>query len=222
MKNVSQVTQEKTATSSALRLRRPSWRDPRLLVGLLIVLLSAAGVMGLLVSQDRTVAVYAAERPLSTGDQLSTEDLRTVRVRIPDAAQHYLSGEQEVPEGMRLTRRVEAGELLPASALAEEDPSGRQAVTVQVDHDLARAVQPGRLVDVWAVTPAASAEQEPDVALLAAGAEVTDIRESSSAFGTSGWVTVEMLVTAEELTDLLAATGSGAVVSVVPAGEDAV
>jgi hypothetical protein len=41
---------------TARRLRRPSWRDPRLLVGLLLVLLSVVGVAGLL-------RAVASERP---------------------------------------------------------------------------------------------------------------------------------------------------------------
>jgi hypothetical protein len=57
-----------------------------------------------------------------------------------------------------------------------------------------------------------------EVTRLAAAAEVTDIRESSSAFGGSAAVTVELLVDPGEVTDLLAAFGAGDALTVLPAG----
>lgn len=185
------------------------------------MVLSVAGVLLLLLAQDRTVAVYAAGRPLSTGDQLTAEDLRSVKVHLPGAAEHYLTADEAVPEGMQLTRRVGLGELLPAAALADADPAGRQAVTVQAQHDLARAVQPGRLVDVWAAAGPTVGEEAAEAAQLVTAAEVTDVRESSSAFGAQNAVTVELLVSADELAELLTAMGEGSSVSVLPVADPA-
>lgn len=219
---VSRFTDARAPKAPAARLRRPSWRDPRLILGVLIVLVSVAGVMALLTAQDRTVAVYAADRPLSTGDQLTAEDVHPIDVHIPGSAEQYLAADEDIPDGLQLTRRVGEGELLPAAALAEADPTGRQAVTVQPQHDLARAVEPGRSVDVWAAAGAGAgagvgAGQEPqDAVQLVAAAEVTDVREASSAFGAQHAVTVELLVSADEVTELLTALGEGASVSVLP------
>lgn len=217
---VSRITgQGDSKPAAAQRLRRPSWRDPRLIFGVLIMVLSVAGVILLLAAQDRTVAVYAADRPLSTGDQLTAEDLRSVSVHLSGAAEQYLSADEEVPEGLQLTRRVGQGELVPAAALADADPAGRQAVTVQAQHDLARAVQPGRMVDVWASAGSAVGEEAAEAAQLVTAAEVTDVREASSAFGAQNAVTVELLVSAEELAELLTAVGEGSAVSVLPAAD---
>ncbi|GAA4828656.1 SAF domain-containing protein [Garicola koreensis] len=214
---MSQITvTEDQKSRSAQRLRRPTWRDPRLILGVLIVVLSVAGVLGLLTAQDRTVPVYAADRPLSTGDHLQPEDLRTVHVYIPEAAERYVSAEDDLPEGLQLTRMVGQGEMLPAAALTEVTSNGLQAVTVQAEHDLARAVQPGRLVDVWAAAGAALSGEAPDAAQLVTAAEVTDVRESSSTFAAEDSVTVELLVASEELSELLTAQGEGAVISVLP------
>ena len=49
------------------RLSKPSWKDPRLLVGLLLVLASVAGVVALVDAADRTVEAYAATRTSSSG-----------------------------------------------------------------------------------------------------------------------------------------------------------
>ena len=209
------VTEEQKS-QPAQRLRRPTWRDPRLLLGVLIVVLSVAGVLALLAAQDRTVPVYAADRPLSTGDHLELEDLRTVHVHIPEAADRYVAAAEGLPEGMQLTRMVGQGEILPAAALTEATVDGLQAVTVQAEHDLARAVQPGRLVDVWAAEGSGYSDEAADAVQLVSAGEVTDIRQSSSTFSAQDSVTVELLVSSEELTELLTALGEGAIISVLP------
>ncbi len=53
------------------RLKRPSWKDPRLLVGLLLVLASVAGVVFLVGSADRTTEVYAARDGIAVGETLT-------------------------------------------------------------------------------------------------------------------------------------------------------
>jgi len=219
---VSQITvTDDQQPRSAQRLRRPTWRDPRLILGVLIVVLSVAGVLGLLTAQDRTVPVYAADRQLSTGDHLQPEDLRTVHVYIPEAAERYVSAEDDLPEGLQLTRMVGQGEMLPADAVTDVTSTGLQAVTVQAEHDLARAVQPGRLVDVWAASGPTASDEAPDATQLVAAAEVTDVRESSSTFAAAESVTVELLVASEELSELLTAQGEGAVISVLPSAAQA-
>lgn len=202
--------------SPAQRLRRPTWRDPRLLIGVALVLVSIAGVLLLVNTQNRTVPVYAVDRELSTGTPLEPDDLRVVHVQLDAAAEHYLSADVEPPTDMALIRPLAEGELLPAAALGSLDSDGRQAVTVEVHHDLARSVQPGRNVDVWSASGYSAQQEETEVAILAAAAEVTDIRESSSTFGTSGAVTVELLVNPDEVTELLAAMGAGDTLTVLP------
>lgn len=207
---------------SGERLRRPSWRDPRLIIGVLIVMVSVAGVVALVSSQDRTAPVYAADRTLAVGESLDVESLRVVDVRIEDLSEHYLDAEEELPGGMQLVSVVEEGELVPARAIAEADPQGRQAVTLEIDHTLARGVEPGRHVDVWASSGPSLAEGEsPEVEQLVGSAEVSGVDETSSTFGAQNAVSLELLVAPEELAELLAARSSGWVLSVVPAGESA-
>ena len=49
-----------SASAEGGRLRRPRWRDPRLLVGLVLVLASIAGVVALVASAQRTAAYWTA------------------------------------------------------------------------------------------------------------------------------------------------------------------
>lgn len=205
--------------SAAQRLRRPSWRDPRLLVGVVIVALSVSGVIALMTTQNHTTQVYAADRLLAVGDRLAAEDLRVVQVQIDELSEAYLKVGEGLPEDVEFIAMVDEGELIPRRALAQEDPQGRQAMTIAVEHTLARGVEPGRLVDVWAAESGPlGAQEETRVEQLASRAQVSVITESSSTFGAQERVIVELLVAPEELPALLGATSSASTLSVVPAG----
>ena len=56
-------------TSDAVvgRVRRPSWRDPRLLVGLALIALAVAAVVLIVQRSDTTEPFYAAARDLAPG-----------------------------------------------------------------------------------------------------------------------------------------------------------
>jgi hypothetical protein len=206
--------------TEAARLRRPSWRDPRLLAGVLIVALSVSGVIALLTAQNRTVEIYAADRLLTVGDRFTVEDLRVVDVQIDALEGSYFAAADEIDDNAQFIAMVDEGELVPRRAVARVDPLDRQAVTVDVEHALARGVDPGRLVDVWAAEAATPGSQEEvEVERIAAGAQVSAITEASGTFGAQNAVTIELLVDPEELPALLVATSSSAAVSVVPAGD---
>ncbi|WP_460688728.1 CpaB family protein [Nesterenkonia suensis] len=203
---------------AAERLRRPSWRDPRLLVGVLIVVVSVAGVVGLVADQDRTVPVYAADRTVFVGEPLDIEDLRVVDVRLDEVADRYLSAETEPPSDLQYVTVVDEGELVPVRAVASSDPLERRAVTLEVDDALARAVEPGRTVDLWAAHGGGiGGEAESRVEQIVEAAEVAAVTESSSTFGAQSAVTVELLVDVEDLPEVLAVRSSAATLSLVPA-----
>ena len=76
----------------ARRLQRPGWRDLRLVVGLLLVLLSVAGGLRLVASLDDTTPVYAAARDLLPGQQVGEGDLVAVPVRMGEPLGGYVDG----------------------------------------------------------------------------------------------------------------------------------
>lgn len=204
----------------AERLRRPGWRDPRLLVGLLIVLVSVAGVVALVAAQDRTAAVYAAAEDLDVGTPLSEGDLRIEQVRLDGAEDQYLTPEDDLDAGLQVVASVEEGELLPQRVVDETDPHGRQAVILEVDHTLSTSVGSGRSVDVWATYPSSSPSDEAARAeQLVEGAEVASVSEDSSAFGSQSRMSVEVLIDPEDMATVLESRGE-AQIAVVPAGAD--
>jgi len=64
---------------TAARLRKPSWRDSRLVVGLVLVLLSMAIGAKVIASADDTVPMYAAAAALVPGQPVDPEGRQTRR-----------------------------------------------------------------------------------------------------------------------------------------------
>ncbi|GAA1172625.1 flagellar biosynthesis protein FlgA [Nesterenkonia xinjiangensis] len=216
------ATAARATEDTAERLRRPSWKDLRLIVGVLIVVASVAGVVALVAAQDRTVPVYAADRTLAVGEPVDIANLRVVDVRLDEVAELYLSAEREPRSDLQFITVVDEGELVPLRAVDTTDPLGRQAVTLEVDEALARAVEPGRTVDLWAAFGGTvGADAETPVEQIVETAEVSAVTESTSTFGAQSAVTVELLVDPEDLPSVLAARSSAATLSLVPAGAEA-
>ena len=69
------------ATAPVMRLRAPRWKDPRLIVGIVLVLASV--LMGaLLVSRlSATTSVLVARGPIAPGDPLESAALAPVEPR---------------------------------------------------------------------------------------------------------------------------------------------
>lgn len=136
----------------ATRSRRPGWRNPRLLLG--IVMVAGSVVLGarLLAAADDTVGVWAVARDLPAGATLGQGDLERRQIRFPDSgtADGYLAATDDLPDGATLNRPVSAGELLPRSALAEEAGADLVEVPISVaSDDLPATVRQGSVVDVW-------------------------------------------------------------------------
>lgn len=206
-------------TPEATRLRRPSWRDKRLVVGLLLVL-AAVGLGARVVSQaDRTVPVFAARRTLPVGAALSTDALAVVRVRLDAGTrQRYLSAERPLPQGQVLARAVGAGELVPAGALVAAQGLDRRPLGIPVDGVLPEGLAPGGLVDIWASArdrkAGSAVYAEPE--RLVAAAPVYQVTAPTSGLAVSRATTVHVLLGDADLARVLAALANGARTVVVP------
>lgn len=204
----------------AARLRRPGWRDPRLLLGTALVgasVLLGAWAVG---TAGRTVKVVAAGEALVPGDVLSSADLRVVDVRLPEGSADYLPADVE-PGDLVVTRTVRVGELVPASAVARESAIAARAVAVTTGAQVSSTVVEGALVDLWFVpeTPAGSGTEEagsPSPELLAASLTVVEVGSSASAFAVGQGTTVHVLVPVGDLPAVLGAVRGPGTVDLVP------
>jgi hypothetical protein len=161
------LTQPRTDVTAprATRSRRPGWRNPRLLLGLLLVAGSVVLGARLLAAADDTVAVWAVGRDLPAGAALDQVDLQREQIRFPDTetADRYLAAGDELPADASLNRPISAGELLPRAAFAEKSGADLVEVPISVlSDDLPATVTQGSVVDVW-VAPKVSAVGQPRV-----------------------------------------------------------
>jgi len=147
------VTSSGLLSPAATRVpSRPAWRDPRLLVGVLLVCVSVVVGARVLASADDTVPVLVARGPLAAGERIEAADLGSVRMRFADAedADRYLPADADVT-GSVLLRPVGAGELVPRAALGSPGDAGQVAVPLPVDATrVPGGVRAGSVVDVWA------------------------------------------------------------------------
>lgn len=205
-------------TAPGARLTRPSWKDPRLLVGILLVLASIAGVVGLVDSANRTVGAYAAKEDIAVGQTIDASRLVRVDVRLGDAEGRYLAA-GTVPEGKVAVQRVAKGDLVPASSLGEPQAVDRKPVSIGISQPLPAEATVGTRVDVWVALPdGRNGFSEPR--LLVPGAEIAHIEASSSTLGGSRETHVLVLVDDPKLPQVLGAQANSAKVSLVwnPAG----
>ncbi|WP_115787963.1 SAF domain-containing protein [Arthrobacter silvisoli] len=200
--------------AAAARLRKPSWKDPRLLVGILLVLASVAGVVSLVGAADRTVQVYVAREGIAVGQKVSKDDLSIAKVRLDDVEAGYVTVESGVPEGKVAIQRIARNQLLPKESLGDADALDRKPVAVTVEDSLPAQAVPGSRVDVWVSLPdARNGFAEPR--LLLPGAEIAQVTEGSSALGASRQTVVLVLVADEQMPGLLGAQANKAKVAVV-------
>ncbi len=200
-------------TPVAGRLRRPGWRDPRLLVGLLLIAVAVTAVAGIVRSADTTFPYYAAADTLTPGTVLTADDVVVVRVRIPDGT--YVAPGEE-PWGQVVTRVVGNGELMPRAALAAPADFNGRPIAVRTSLPLADGVERGSVVDVYLTRTDAD---EPRTELVASGLVVESVDHDSGSFSAGSVETVYVVVPQrdiEQFLDALAAEGDISVVG--PAG----
>lgn len=182
-------------SAPARRAASPTWRDPRLIVGVLLVCGSVYAGVRIVSAADDTVEVWVATDDLAADTVIDPDDLEINRVRFEsdDDADRYLPGSSDAPRGARLDRPVGEGEMVPRSAIDTDATGPLVQVPVPVAGQSAPAdLAAGDVVDVWVVPsgfPAAA--PQPSAAPLRAAlvlerAVVIAAEEQSSTLGSVG------------------------------------
>ncbi|NLJ55300.1 MAG: hypothetical protein GX344_14395 [Intrasporangiaceae bacterium] len=206
-------------TTGAARLHRPSWRDSRLLLGVLIFA-SAVALGSYLVSRaDDRVPMYASASVLSPGQSLTEELVTRVDVRLGDGIAGYLSAAEPLPADQVLLREVRPGELIPLSAVGGVDQAALSQIAISVDPTVAAPLTAGTVVDVFVNR---LVESEADDAYtgpqrLLEGVSVAAVDTSGRGLGSTGRGTaVRIMVPIDQVPDLIEAVDREAKITVVP------
>jgi len=208
------------ASPVAVRWRRPGWRDPRLLVGLVLVAASVALGAWAVGSAGRTVPVLAASDALVVGRPLAQQTLVVRQVRLAEADGLYLNADAELPEDLVVTRAVGPGELVPVAAVSTARDLGLREVAVDAPGPLASTVVQGASVDLWYVPEPSTAAPLPAPRRLAGGLAVAQVSVPTGALSVGAGATVHLMVPVEDLAGVLAAIAADGTIEVVsvPAG----
>jgi hypothetical protein len=202
------------AATTGARLKPPSWKDPRLLVGVLLVLASVVGVISLVGSADQTTEVYAARDSIAVGEKLTADNLVRAKVRLGETEQLYVTVEEGLPDGLVAVQRIGKNQLVPKESLATVDALDRKPVAVTIDEALPPQAVAGTRVDVWVALPdARNGFSEPK--LLLPGAEIAQVTAGSTALGSSRNTVLMVLVADSQMPAILGAQANQAKISVV-------
>lgn len=147
---------------TATRAQPPGWRDPRLWIGVAIVAVSIIAGARILGGADDSVTVWAAARDVAPGDTVRADDLVSTSVRFGDSADldHYLLTSAPLPDDLRLTRGLGAGELVPAAALGSGEEAETVIVSLAFPHELIPTnIGAGSMIELL-VIPDDSASQD--------------------------------------------------------------
>ena len=225
-----------TASAGA---RRGFGIDPRLLIGLGLVLASVAGVVGVVSAADSTIDVYAADGPLTPGDRILPGDLIRRSVTLDGADGLYLRPGDIPADGVIVSQPIGDGELVPSAAVGSILGATSTTLVIESSTRIGAGIRPGATVDIWAAiatesaigvrtgagtgagteTDSAAGATSVPPAVLVPGATVVRIVEDEGGMTIdSTAVAVEVLVPKSSVARLLQATADGAALSLVPTG----
>jgi hypothetical protein len=195
--------------------RKRLWFDPRLVIGLVLIAASVAGVFGIVSAADTSVSVLAARDSLAPGDRIDEDDLILTTVRLSAAADLYLVPGDVPDGGLVVTKAIGEGELVPASAVGSTAGTRFASVVVTINGQLPAAVQTGATVDLWAARKGElSAFGAPSV--IVSGATVVRLIESEGLVTSGDAVAIELLVPRTRIARVLEAVANSDALSVVP------
>ncbi|MEO6713311.1 MAG: SAF domain-containing protein [Mycobacteriales bacterium] len=169
------------ASPPARRMKQASWLDPRLLGGVLLILLSVIVGARVVSGADKTTAVWAVSRDLPAGHVLTEGDLDSVQVRLA-ASSRYLASSTDLRDKV-LTRHVASDELLPASSVTDAAPAPYRDVSLALKPEHMPVLSANDIVDVIATSDAPGGGKR--TWTVAKGLEVIRKADSDGGFGSS-------------------------------------
>jgi len=191
--------------------------DVRLLIGLALVAVSVAGVIGLVRTVDARTTVYAAASTLSPGDRIERGDLVEREVSLDGADGLYLRAGELPAGGLVVVQPVRDGELLPRAAVGDVSGVHSTVLVVELAGPPSSAVRAGAVVDVWASPATADGRGFGAPVVLVPDAVVVRVVQDDGLVS-SGAGAVEVLVPRGRVARLLQAQAAGDALAVVPAG----
>jgi len=198
------------------RPRKAFWGDVRFLIGIVLVVLSIAGVWLIVSSAGRTTPVLQANRTIVQGEALVSADFQVVEVGLGALTEDYLAP-QDLEPGLIAARTLTEGEIVPTTALADADAGRTTTIVVESSTGIPAEVAAGTVVELWQAPPLEDGRSFDAPRILVADVIVSTVVEPEGMLS-SGTTTVELVIDRADVADVLAAITGGAALSVVPVG----
>lgn len=147
---------------SSMRMHKPGFKDPKLIVGLILILISIAGVIGIIRINNQTYTYYTAKNDISIGQKITPDMLIEKQVNLGDSKDHYLSREQLESGKYIAVRQIPAGELISSASAHENIQERRRLVTVTLDRGIASTFKAGERVDIWVISSGKEKQKVPE------------------------------------------------------------
>lgn len=174
------------------------WKDPRLAIG--VILIAGGGVAGsILLGGESSVPLLRASAPVAEGSVLSESQF--VVAELPERVGKDYVRSGQIPDGAVAAHGIEAGDLLPSSAIGE--PVGLLDVTIPLIVAPASSVAVGSQVDVWRVQNA-TINTAPGARLIAQGAVLVSVE----AGGVGAQATAQIRVEPADVPGILEVLGT--------------
>jgi hypothetical protein len=195
------------------RLRSPRGAGRRkLVVGSVLVTLSALGVWLTIETNNQTQEFLVAAQATSGGSPLTSADLKVTRMNLSDSSGLYLKP-GDLPKGGYLLFSTEAGQLVPKSWVASAVIDAREPVVLTSTMPLPSKLKVGDLVDVW-VSKKQDGSKYSAAIQLVLNAEVVEITETTGVLADQS-PKVQVLVPTESVGPILDAIASKDALSLV-------
>ena len=198
----------------ALRIKKPGLKDPRLIIGTLLVVGSVAGGAWAMDQARANLPVYVAAGTLTPGTQVTQKDLAIAEVRLGDRADLYLEPGWDFTKGFVITQTINPGEFIPLTALQEQDQLGHRVISIPQSAPPAAQIVPGVLVDLWHTPKDQEGGGQP--VLVAANLTVSEIPSSQGALSLSSGQ-VHVVVAQADVPAVLAAAQAPGTLALLPA-----
>lgn len=148
----------------AKRLRPPSWKDSRLLIGVALVLASIVLGATAFSALDQRQGMWVAKGEMVPGDRVTEDDLMRVDMQLGEATSDYLRASDGLPQDAVVDRPLREGELVPRDALIAPGSLDVMPVPIHVDPIYLADLAKGSRVSVYAAETEAPAEGESSAA----------------------------------------------------------
>ncbi|ROZ62612.1 hypothetical protein EDL96_09030 [Kocuria soli] len=202
--------------SSSGRFRKPGWKEPRLLIGLGLVLASVAGTTATLALTSVTQPHVVATRDLEVGTKVTADDFRTVDVRLEGVEGSYLQDVDALEEGTVVLASVPSGQLVPSAALGAAEDLDRRPMGIPLTAALPSGTGAGDTVDLWVSERENTGRGWGEAEQVLEGAELASVDEATGTLGAGQQLTAQVLVEEGDVSDVVDALASESRITLVP------